>query len=173
MARYLSSAQGRFTTPDWSPTPQPIPFADLADPQTLNLCCYVRNNPLDRTDPDGHDVLAEALFAISHPEAAVAIGTYSHGSTNITTNAIRLSTSPGLSDGLRTERGADLGVGPAGATRRWACAAARHARHEPDPGTEHALTSSLGWCCACERLNATRRRNRESDAGLGRRRRSA
>jgi RHS repeat-associated protein len=41
-ARYFSAAQGRFTTPDWSPTPQANPYADLIDPQTLNLYTYVR-----------------------------------------------------------------------------------------------------------------------------------
>ena len=53
-ARYYSSAQGRFTSPDWSPTPQPVPYANLSDPQTLNLYTYGRNNPLSGTDPDGH-----------------------------------------------------------------------------------------------------------------------
>ena len=53
-ARYFSAAQGRFTSPDWSEKPQPVPYADLADPQTLNLYSYVRNNPLSRADPDGH-----------------------------------------------------------------------------------------------------------------------
>jgi RHS repeat-associated protein len=53
-ARYFSGAQGRFTSPDWSATPQAIPYADLTDPQTLNLYSYVRNNPLRRADPDGH-----------------------------------------------------------------------------------------------------------------------
>jgi len=63
-ARYFSGAQGRWTTPDWSPIPQPIPYADLSDPQTLNLYSYLRNNPLSRTDPDGHgDVLDFLLGA--------------------------------------------------------------------------------------------------------------
>jgi RHS repeat-associated protein len=53
-ARYFSSAQGRWTTPDWSALPQPVPYAALGDPQTLNLYSYVRNNPLSRIDPDGH-----------------------------------------------------------------------------------------------------------------------
>jgi RHS repeat-associated protein len=53
-ARYFSAAQGRFTTPDWSATPQPVPYADLTDPQTLNLYSYVRNNPLAKADVDGH-----------------------------------------------------------------------------------------------------------------------
>jgi hypothetical protein len=28
-ARYFSGAQGRFTTPDWSAIPMPVPYADL------------------------------------------------------------------------------------------------------------------------------------------------
>ena len=60
-ARYLSSAQGRWTSPDWSEQPQPVPFADFADPQTLNLYGYVRNNPLGRADADGHCCLLENL----------------------------------------------------------------------------------------------------------------
>ncbi|MBZ5579778.1 MAG: hypothetical protein LAP40_24745 [Acidobacteriia bacterium] len=53
-ARYFSGAQGRFTSPDWSSTPQPVPYADFANPQTLNLYTYGRNNPLRGSDPDGH-----------------------------------------------------------------------------------------------------------------------
>ena len=47
-ARYLSAAQGRFTSPD-------APFADQKpeDPQSWNLYSYVRNNPLRYTDPTG------------------------------------------------------------------------------------------------------------------------
>ncbi len=53
-ARYFSSAQGRFTSPDWSAAPEPVAYANLGDPQTLNLYAYVRNNPLSRPDLDGH-----------------------------------------------------------------------------------------------------------------------
>jgi RHS repeat-associated protein len=47
-ARYFSSAQGRFTSPD-------IPLADQhpEDPQSWNLYSYVRNNPLSYGDPSG------------------------------------------------------------------------------------------------------------------------
>jgi RHS repeat-associated protein len=54
-ARYFSSIQGRFTSPDWSPLLVPVPYADLNDPQTINRYSYVRNNPLWRMDKDGHD----------------------------------------------------------------------------------------------------------------------
>ncbi len=53
-ARYLSSAQGRWTSPDWAAKPQPVPYADFKDPQRLNLYAYVRNNPLGLADLDGH-----------------------------------------------------------------------------------------------------------------------
>ncbi len=54
-ARYYSSAEGRLTTPDWSATPDSIPYADLNDPQTLNLYAYVVDDPLDWVNTDGHD----------------------------------------------------------------------------------------------------------------------
>ncbi len=53
-ARYFSSAQGRFTIPDWSAKEEPVPYAKLEDPQSLNLYSYVRNNPLSKFDVDGH-----------------------------------------------------------------------------------------------------------------------
>lgn len=68
-SRYYSSAQGRFTSPDEFKggfldafsgkaafQEGPLPYANIADPQTLNKYVYVRNNPLRYTDPDGHCV---------------------------------------------------------------------------------------------------------------------
>jgi RHS repeat-associated protein len=68
-ARYFSGSQGRFTSPDWSERPQPVPFADFADPQTLNLYSYVRNNPLSRTDPDGHCCWTEIVAAVKYAKS--------------------------------------------------------------------------------------------------------
>lgn len=58
-ARYMSSAQGRFTSPD-------KPFADQhpEDPQSWNLYSYVRNNPLAHVDADG-----QACFALNKGSA--------------------------------------------------------------------------------------------------------
>lgn len=53
-ARYFSGVMGRWTSPDWSIVPQPIPYANLEFPQTLNLYSYVQNNPLRYVDPEGH-----------------------------------------------------------------------------------------------------------------------
>ena len=53
-ARWYAATIARFMTPDWSGSPVPVPYADLTDPQTLNLYSYVRNNPLGQRDADGH-----------------------------------------------------------------------------------------------------------------------
>ncbi len=45
---------GRMMSPDWSAKAEPVPYASLDDPQSLNLYAYVGNNPLRRIDFDGH-----------------------------------------------------------------------------------------------------------------------
>jgi hypothetical protein len=45
---------GRFMSPDWSVKVAPVPYAKLDNPQSLNLYSYVLNNPLSKSDPDGH-----------------------------------------------------------------------------------------------------------------------
>ena len=85
-ARYMSAAQGRFTTPDeWAGgivdpftggqvgVPGPLPYADITDPQTINKYAYVRNNPLRYVDPDGHD-LEEVAFGVVEFAAGVGRG---------------------------------------------------------------------------------------------------
>jgi RHS repeat-associated protein len=54
-ARYYSSNMGRWMSPDWSAKTEPVPYAKLDNPQTLNLYAYVQNNPLSSFDVDGHD----------------------------------------------------------------------------------------------------------------------
>jgi RHS repeat-associated protein len=53
-ARYYSSAYGRFLSADWSSTPAPVPYANLTNPQTLNLYAMVSDNPESFADLDGH-----------------------------------------------------------------------------------------------------------------------
>jgi hypothetical protein len=45
---------GRFLSPDWSAKVEPVPYAKLDNPQSLNLYGYAGNNPLSRIDADGH-----------------------------------------------------------------------------------------------------------------------
>jgi RHS repeat-associated protein len=44
-ARYYSNGLGRWFSADWSATPVPIPYADMSDPQSLNLYEYVIDRP--------------------------------------------------------------------------------------------------------------------------------
>ena len=53
-ARYYSSNFGRWLSPDWSSTPEPVPYANLTNPQTLNLYAMVQDNPESFADLDGH-----------------------------------------------------------------------------------------------------------------------
>lgn len=79
-ARYYASTMGRFLSPDWSAKAEPVPYAKLDNPQTLNLYQYMRNNPLGGTDSDGHcgDICNWVIFKVStyvatHPEVAKAL----------------------------------------------------------------------------------------------------
>src|SRR6185437_7258827 len=54
LARYYTSTAGRFLSPDWDDDPDPIPYAYIGNPQSLNLYAYTGNDPLGGVDPDGH-----------------------------------------------------------------------------------------------------------------------
>jgi len=57
-ARYYSSQFGRWLSPDWSAMPVPVPYANLSNPQTLNLYAMVSDNPETFADLDGHYLMA-------------------------------------------------------------------------------------------------------------------
>ena len=59
-ARYYTDTLGRFMSPDWSATPEPVPYAKLTNPQSLNLYAYGQNNPVGAVDADGHAILGDA-----------------------------------------------------------------------------------------------------------------
>ncbi len=54
-ARYYSWRVGRWLSADWSAVPAPVPYANLTNPQTLNLYAMVRDNPETFADLDGHN----------------------------------------------------------------------------------------------------------------------
>jgi RHS repeat-associated protein len=74
--RYMSSAQGRFTSPD-----QPIIDQFPQHPQSWNMYSYGRNNPLKYTDPTGQAVQVcandesgkQTCVVMSDPQYAAAI----------------------------------------------------------------------------------------------------
>ncbi|MGH9571522.1 MAG: RHS repeat-associated core domain-containing protein, partial [Candidatus Angelobacter sp.] len=53
-ARYYGSNTGRWMSPDWSAKQEPVPYAKLGNPQSINLYAYVFNSPLVHRDADGH-----------------------------------------------------------------------------------------------------------------------
>ncbi|MHB8486153.1 MAG: RHS repeat-associated core domain-containing protein [Candidatus Acidiferrales bacterium] len=53
-ARYYTSRLGRWLSADWSSVPAPVPYANLSNPQTLNLYAMVSENPETFADLDGH-----------------------------------------------------------------------------------------------------------------------
>ena len=68
-ARYYASSMGRWLSPDWSAKAEPVPYAKMGNPQSLNLYAYVRNNPLRGVDPDGHDYLTTDPTEMDNSEA--------------------------------------------------------------------------------------------------------
>jgi len=53
-ARYYSNRFGRWLSADWSAVPAPVPYANLTNPQTLNLYSMVGDDPESFADLDGH-----------------------------------------------------------------------------------------------------------------------
>jgi RHS repeat-associated protein len=75
LARYYSSTQGRFTSPDEftggpdelyyfaeDASENPTFYADLTNPQSLNKYQYTYNNPINLTDDDGHCPICKIII---------------------------------------------------------------------------------------------------------------
>ena len=81
-ARYYAPSLGRFLTSDWSEAPEPVPFANLENPQSLNPYESAGNNPVTITDPDGHywptqihdEIYAAELPGLSRSDLAATRG---------------------------------------------------------------------------------------------------
>jgi RHS repeat-associated protein len=59
-ARYYNNRFGRWLSADWSNVPVAVPYANLSNPQTLNLYSMVADDPESFADLDGHQSLAGA-----------------------------------------------------------------------------------------------------------------
>ena len=79
-ARYYASSMGRFMSPDWSATVEPVPYSKLDDPQSLNLYAYMLNNPLGGVDPDGHCGVGPSDPCTASQQACIDMGKCDPGS---------------------------------------------------------------------------------------------
>jgi RHS repeat-associated protein len=66
-ARYYTWRFGRWLSSDWSALPVPVPYANLGNPQTLNLYSMVADDPESFADLDGHMFWAPYLSSVSNP----------------------------------------------------------------------------------------------------------
>src|SRR5579863_427007 len=57
-ARYYSNRFGRWLSADWSAVPVAVPYANLTNPQTLNLYAMVADDPESFADLNGHYICA-------------------------------------------------------------------------------------------------------------------
>lgn len=73
-ARYMSGAQGRFTSPD----PVTNTALHLVNPQRWNMYAYVVGNPLAFTDPDGHDAAAVNFSTLAGGAGHLAVLSVHH-----------------------------------------------------------------------------------------------
>jgi RHS repeat-associated protein len=69
-ARYYSNRFGRWLSADWSSIPDPIPYANFTNPQTLNLYAMVSDDPESFADLDGH------TFAQTYQVASPGAGSF-------------------------------------------------------------------------------------------------
>jgi len=116
-ARYYASTMGRFMSPDWSAPPSPVPYADLMNPQSLNLYSYVLNNPLSKDDPDGH--LASPWHFFITYAAGVSTGHGLFGSLKLAWKNMAVDFRKGSqgTDAASTNMHAMRGTNPDGSTQ--------------------------------------------------------
>ena len=106
IARYYSSAYGRFLSPDeftggpvdaYSSNdplpPGPLPYALITNPQSLNKYSYAYNQPLKYIDPDGHDVTVAVV------EASVAAGSTASSGASVV-GAVAAAAKTGVAAGI-------------------------------------------------------------------------
>ncbi len=69
-ARYYTSRFGRWLSADWSSVPVAVPYANLTNPQTLNLYSMVSDDPESFADLDGHQEADPEIDAKENPAEA-------------------------------------------------------------------------------------------------------
>ncbi len=139
-ARYYNSATGRFLSPDWSAKgDDPVPYADLHDPQSLNLYSYVRNHPLNMADPDGHccDWLKQQAqqsqqWIADHPRTVEGVKAVATGVATVVTVAAVVTAAPVTGGGSVVAAVAMMGAaGGAAATAVYTAGAVSVRQRQP------------------------------------------
>jgi RHS repeat-associated protein len=84
-ARYFSNRFGRWLSADWSAVPVPVPYANLTNPQTLNLYGMVAEDPESAADLDGHCSYGGQPDAQSGGEASACAARETNSNSNNST----------------------------------------------------------------------------------------
>jgi RHS repeat-associated protein len=127
-ARYYTSRFGRWLSADWSSTPIPVPYANLTNPQTLNLYSMVSDDPESFADLEGHcdfnsGCALELLRAVQnfadHPGEYIKAAVWGAVKQQLadTREALALKPAPELEPKNDVER---LGAGLVGASKETA-----------------------------------------------------
>jgi RHS repeat-associated protein len=87
-ARYYTWRFGRWLSADWSAVPVAVPYANLTNPQTLNLYAMVADDPESFADLDGHDfvILNDPKAAYGEGHNASIVGNDKEGWTYFSAN---------------------------------------------------------------------------------------
>ncbi|MGB6474609.1 MAG: hypothetical protein WBF04_11065, partial [Candidatus Sulfotelmatobacter sp.] len=80
-ARYYSERFGRWLGSDWSSVPVAVPYANLTNPQTLNLYAMVSDDPESFADLDGHTNQASYGNSGSGTQTCASTGAGASGTT--------------------------------------------------------------------------------------------
>jgi RHS repeat-associated protein len=99
-ARYYSNRFGRWLSADWSAVPVPVPYANLTNPQTLNLYSMVADDPESFADLDGHS--STQTYQVANPGGGFWDPTFATSDTGLFTgdNTPQENPSPRLGIGI-------------------------------------------------------------------------
>ena len=100
-ARYYSWRFGRWLSADWSAVPVPVPYANLTNPQTLNLYAMVADDPESFADLDGHD---QNDPCVNNPRACAPQTTANANATNATTGVSTQQTGQSQQQAAQNEK---------------------------------------------------------------------
>jgi RHS repeat-associated protein len=125
-ARYYSNGLGRWVSADWATKATAVPYAEFADPQSLNLYGFVGGNPASKADRDGHEcntcqkawnwLTSNHSATASTPNYAISQSTAKSGPLTVTAGVGTAQASASASYGKNTSVSASVSAAAASAT---------------------------------------------------------